>query len=184
MLVVRILLFCIFYCILRALLPLSVEDEHSVVLRSVDSEEVINYGVLKYISGKWVWNGEDGLDIDTSKVYCVGIEGDAELSCFNYKKIKLNDEIVVSTGEDGSIDQLTVLSRGEGKKLSQLHITSPSKGPKGPVNNKVVERTKEGTTVTVSTEKEKSFIQKYWMYIVPPLILFMVMTDGGGRLSS
>ncbi|KAH3660129.1 hypothetical protein OGAPHI_007334 [Ogataea philodendri] len=120
-----------------------------------------------YFTNRWRLKDTAQLPDD---VYCVGLAFESEpvFPCFNTKQLNfpLNDTLVVEV-YNNEVSALSLLESDNAQKsivkvVSPQIIYPPREDP--PQDHKA------------APVAEKSFIQKYWMYIVPPLIILMVMS--------
>lgn len=140
------------------------------------SSQVQKYGFLTLDSGSAVYEPFKDAPFYTGKA-CIGIKQDGRFQCFSYGDLLPSslEHFIVYT--DDSLTTITHIDYfREASKVSDSRVevvNSVSKGPipefKKPValvNNQVLE-----------PEVEKSFIQKYWFYIVPALLMFMLSSS-------
>lgn len=110
---------------------------------------------------------------------CVGIEVSGKFNCMalsNFNDLS-SDKIVVHLNRDNSVNKLDYSRNPVSGHNEASVIKGASKGPipalKEPVRLVDNDVPKE--------EPPKSFLQKYWIYIVPPLIMLMVSGGGGAE---
>ncbi|GME76912.1 unnamed protein product [Ambrosiozyma monospora] len=102
--------------------------------------------------------------------------------CFNYKflHIPISQEIKIEASDNFTVDSVALLSI-PGSWGLHLNWVKTTEIP-DPVKKEQPQATLQDGTDSPKTVKppmaEPSFIQKYWMYIVPPLILFMLASGG------
>lgn len=125
-------------------------------------------------------------DATSTGVRCVGTKNKSgEFSCMNVATIASNTvaEITLYLDIDEEVanlayvEHLTANTNGDSyEKVSSVEIiVSPHEGPKPELKEPV----KLVNGQVQQPEQEKSFIQKYWIYIVPALLMMMV--SGGGQ---
>ncbi|KAG7730767.1 hypothetical protein KL933_000562 [Ogataea haglerorum] len=117
-------------------------------------------------AGRWRMLAKQALDDDE---YCVSLACDGRplAPCFNTKKLSfpLRDTLAIELA-NGSVAALSLLETAAetpAVRLVAAHTILPPRedAPQPHVAAPVA---------------EKSFVQKYWMYFVPPLIILMVMS--------
>lgn len=142
---------------------------------------------LDNLKGMYLPSRIDTIDGD----YCIGAKDIAGNECF-HKTNDLSDKQFVVYINGNKIDYLTVKESKDTQKViikqtpkaPQPNLNPSTKPKKAPVEIKKVKTFKtdeNGNKVEVVQEIEehpKSWIQKNWTYIVPPLlILFVLMGD-------
>ncbi|CAH6718427.1 hypothetical protein CLIB1444_01S06480 [[Candida] jaroonii] len=123
--------------------------------------------------------------------FCIGAKDIPGSECF-YKTNDLSNKQFVVYIDNGKVDYLTIRESNdkhkvlvkETPKAPQPNLNPSNKPKKAPVEVKTVKTFKtdeNGNKIEVTQEIEeppKSWIQKNWTYIVPPLlILFVLMGD-------
>ncbi|GMG25862.1 unnamed protein product [Ambrosiozyma monospora] len=102
--------------------------------------------------------------------------------CFNYKflHIPISQEIKIEATDNFTVDSVALLSvpGSWGLHLNWVKTSVIPDPVKKEQPQAKLQDGKESPKTVKPPMAEPSFIQKYWMYIVPPLILFMLA--GGG----
>ncbi|ODV95368.1 hypothetical protein PACTADRAFT_50102 [Pachysolen tannophilus NRRL Y-2460] len=179
-------------------------------LSGENGQDVIPFGELIYDkeSGWSLKNQliDDILQKESDTKYCLGIEIGPETSdfnCLNYKQVTRNERLTIITGANDTIESISLITSNHEKENYENSnggiqlITQRAKLGATPqlVTQKKINRPIDKETTTGSTsnndeektqeEPEKSFIQKYWMYIIPPLMILLVFsTDQPAQGSS
>lgn len=94
----------------------------------------------------------------------------------------LNGKQFLVTLKDGAIDYLSLIqSKGNHQKVRVEEIKNAPQPILTPnnIDNKNKKTARPQADAETEPEVEKSFIQKYWTYIVPALIIFLVMLGDG-----
>ncbi|KAG7825617.1 hypothetical protein KL909_000849 [Ogataea angusta] len=117
-------------------------------------------------AGRWRLAPKQALVDDE---YCVSLVGDGWplAPCFNTKRLRfpLRDTLAIELA-NGSVAALSLLetaSETPAVRLVAAHTVPPP-------------REDAPHPHAAAPVAEKSFVQKYWMYIVPPLIILMIMS--------
>ncbi|CDK24422.1 unnamed protein product [Kuraishia capsulata CBS 1993] len=154
---------------------LAIATTESPALFISDGKSKYELGQLRF-DQKWELTHTDA-EFPSGK-YCVGISGQ---ECFNHKEVDypLSQKVLLRL-VNNTINSVTLIQIDEeGLQLEQREIrkgASPRLGTK-----KTPVESGKGQAASSNEEQplvgEKSFIQKYWMYIVP--VLLMIMLVGG-----
>lgn len=157
------------------LVQLALADNLKVWIQPLGSTETILRGVISY-------DPEDVKDVsyertkqtvDVTGKACVGIEfvgGGFKCMALGSLNSTANDRIVVHLNEDNTVRNLDYsVDDTDTVQVIKRDVKGPVPGMKEPiklVDNEVPQE-----------EAPKSFLQKYWMYIVP--VVLMLMVSGG-----
>ncbi|KAG7908843.1 hypothetical protein KL906_003074 [Ogataea polymorpha] len=119
-----------------------------------------------FYAGRWKLALKETLVDDE---YCVSLACDGRplAPCFNTKKLSfpLADTLAIELA-NGSVAALSLLETASETPTVRLVAAHTIPSPREDIPHPHV----------AAPVAEKSFIQKYWMYIVPPLIILMVMS--------
>lgn len=169
---VHVLFFSAFLCcVVRAtsVVPLYIQPEAS--------SQVQKYGFLTLEPGSAVYEPYKDAPFYTGKA-CLGVKENGHFQCFCYGDfLASSQEHFVVYSDDESLSSITHIDYfREPSKVSDSRVEVVKTVTKGPipefkkpvalVNNQVLE-----------PEVEKSFLQKYWYYIVPALLMFMLSSS-------
>lgn len=146
---------------------------------SLETHELsINLGVLTYNETSGSTQVIDAPELPEFEEgdYCIGAEINGNFQCHSYARLEfpLRYELIISTKpKTGELISMSFRrAENEGIK-SIIKPAVPGAQPATKEAPKVVKNA-EGKEVLEEEEPPKSFIQKYWMYIVPALIMFMI----------
>lgn len=129
---------------------------------------------------------------ETSGDICLGTASLPHHECFAYSNTLKRAQFHIYLDSSGNIDHLAANSANEASVTVHPFVAAPvpnlnpesyrKKAAAQKVLQKKVITDEDGEEVEVEEEvvvpaDERSFIQKYWMYIVPPLLLFMMAGD-------
>lgn len=149
------------------------------------------------------------IDVDSKKLtlqesiegeYCIGTDDIADSECISYYNGKLNEfGVNVYLDESGNVEFISLGSDGvtvhpfnEGAKPNLNPVVKSKAKGKTPKVEKVIQKKlvkiidedgneqeqEQEVEVEVAVD-ERSFIQKNWIYIVIPLIMFLMATGEG-----
>lgn len=142
----------------------TISPENSYVLSLTNDDSSYDVAQLTFQHDKWVATSTD-LQVP-SNTYCLSIKDHSKMiqPCFNYFDVsqRLNGSLILEQSGD-DVNAVTFLpSVGSGK----IHINiiyNPTKELPKPVK----ESTKPINPMLPKKDEDKSFLQKYWMYILP-----------------
>ncbi|CUM53175.1 unnamed protein product [Debaryomyces tyrocola] len=123
---------------------------------------------------------QNDLAIDDGN-YCIGTTDLPNLECFTYTKLSKSTLgtklLLVHLNADKNIAHLSMSTASVSKNPSespiQVAVSKVNYDPK-PIKNTKPEKTQTNPEAT-EEESPKSWIQKNWMYVVPPLLIMFVL---------
>lgn len=172
--------------------------KYEVYGKVLQTGEKVNLGHLDIFSD-YTGGYYTGENIESYSEFCVGVEGLKGHECIGIAESPRDIEFAVNLKQNGDFGFLSLtvpsdssaqISNTQEPQIPYSHNiivmkTSPIPSPNLKPNNipkkqlqKAAKSTNEGSNNDDDPELEKSWIQKNWMYIVPPLlILFVLMGD-------
>ncbi|KAG5357595.1 hypothetical protein CJU90_6435 [Yarrowia sp. C11] len=152
--------------LLLALLP-SIVAATSILARPSDGSAVVTLGTIDLESPAFTSTS------DFSGEACIGLNVAGSFVCHVLAQIDADKSKVFSVeAKDGVITKIN-FKKGPSAIEDKVIITTAQTAPEAAVREPVQLVNNE----ILKDEPEKSFIQKYWMYIVPILLLLLL---GGG----
>ncbi|VEU22542.1 DEKNAAC103614 [Brettanomyces naardenensis] len=176
---------------------LSPESNYYLTLQKPnDDHTVATLAELSFISGDWVINSTLTPTEGISGEYCLSLSRDTptniDLSCFNFEKLQVfpvtGALTLQKSAGDHSFSSISFLQtpktpsdRGTTTKDGGLkliirkvqQIPDPVVGELN-VPDKVGESTHKEKGEKQEKEEEKTFIEKYWMYIIPGVLVLLM----------
>ncbi|CAN6652626.1 hypothetical protein TRVA0_026S00430 [Trichomonascus vanleenenianus] len=150
-----------------------------VLLQPAGSADVVTHGSITYDTSM----GEARFSPESQEKYtgkaCIGIgfEG-SDFECLAYGDVQpeAREEYTLHLNADGKVIKLDY-SRNLSAEGHAVKIFKAASGPMPQVKQPI----KLVNNEVPKEEPPKTFLQKYWMYIVPVVLMLMVSGGGEGR---
>lgn len=187
--------------LVQALAEAPEEAKITLFGKNLQTGDMKSIGVVRYKPDiqKGMYEPTDEV-LDNSSKYCIGTNDLSNHECFAQVEDLSSKQFVVQLNQEGGIEYITthtidVASKKKGKKkdvemmingLRQRVMVKPGVlAPEPNLNpSNVAKKHQQQQQQQLATkgegkdEEEKSWVQKNWMYIVPPLlILFVLLGD-------
>jgi hypothetical protein len=151
----------------------------NIYYKPVDSGKPGKLGLIKYDSldnrADFV---QDANSVDFKGLASIGFENDSGIhySAFGQLDSELPKDFIVHLIDDRVFKVDYALGEpGTSPASSNVYIALPAKGPQPPIKEPI----KLVGNKVPEPEPEKTFLQKYWYYIVP--IVLMTLVSGGAE---
>lgn len=164
--------------------------------RGLDSAQKVPVGTLSFAEGTLEAQFASADPALQPGLYCIGTDDLPGKSCFAYLEVsgRLGGKFVAFVGPDGELVDVTFV-QGPGELSGTAEVRNRAAQPqydetfrqKEPVKTQKVTRRKvveneagekvevEETVEEVVEVDNRSWIQKNWLYVVLPLVLFLVL---------